>query len=251
MKNIKIKHTLLAVLLMSSMVLSSCFEEDNFLDDNLTLTGNFFPVVADLDVDTKSSYIINEIISDIFISYWTEGTLKQINVYNTPSGGVRELVSSTPHVPNFIDSLRTDVLVFDYAIPDVEPRTSVNVEVEVENENGFTKSKSFDISLDVILSGDSSVYQEGATATFDYTYWSGTTIDAVDLVQYTSVDTTVVFTVPSQTAFTGGFVLDTYQFNQVVPAQILPDSTITFEVQLINNSQADTIKTAFSFAVNK
>lgn len=246
MKDIKIKYSFLAVL-FSSIMLSSCFEEDNFLDDNLTLTGNHFPVIASFSVDTKSVYVINEVVTDAILSYWTEGSIKQINVYNTIGSGTKDIVSTTPYSANFIDSLRTDVFVFDYDIPNVEPRTSIKIEVEVENVNGLTKADDFDISLDVILSGNSSEYAALSMATFDYQYWSGTAIDAIDLVQYTEMDTTIVFTVPVQPAFAGGFILDTYQFNQVLPN--LPGEEVVFEVQLIHNAQADTIKSSFTFDV--
>jgi hypothetical protein len=256
MKNIKIKHSLLA-LLLSSIVIFSCNDDSGFLDDNLTLTGRHFPVIASFFADVKNSpYVINEVsvIENVFMSFWSEDPIKQINVYQTIShlgSNNTELVSSTNYSPDFVDSLRADVFLFDYFPPQVEAQTDIEVEVEVENENGLTKSIFFDMFYDVILDGNEGVYQELSTATFDYTYWSGTAIDAIDLVQYTSIDTTVVFTVPNQASFSGGFVLDTYQFNQLVPSQILPDSTVTFEVQLINNAQADTIKSAFTFKVSK
>ncbi|MCF6352036.1 MAG: hypothetical protein L3J06_03400 [Cyclobacteriaceae bacterium] len=260
MKNSIIKNNLIAMVL-SSLVLFSCYNDDRFLDDNLITTGKDFPVVASLSADVKDdAYVINEeaVVEDIIASYWSLGVIKELNIYETIShlnSEIKETVSSTPYSPNFVDSLRADVFIFDYTPPQVEAQTNINVEFEVENENGLTKSRSFNMYYDVIISGNEKSYAPLDTVAFGYTYWSGSVIDGIDLVKKVKnnegeIEETLIQTMPAQPAFSGGFVLDTYSFSQLVSGMVIPaDSVITFEVQLINNAQADTIKSSFTFNI--
>lgn len=136
MKNIKIKYSFLAVL-TSSVMLFSCFEEDNFLDDNLTLTENYFPVVADFYLE-EDSYAVGASAQAITV-FWSEGPIRELQLYATVGGAAETLVSTTPYTANLVDSVRADVMVIPYTVPNVASGTSIDLRVLVVNENDFTK----------------------------------------------------------------------------------------------------------------
>lgn len=144
MKNIKIKHSLF-VMIASSLIFFSCFEEDNFLDENLTLTGRHFPVVADFYLE-ESSYVAGTTANAIAV-YWSEGDISELELYATVGAADEILVSTTPFSPNLVDSVRANVTVLPYTVPNVVSGTTIDLRVSVVNTNTLTKDAddSFDV----------------------------------------------------------------------------------------------------------
>ncbi len=144
MKNIKIKHSLLAIFL-SSATLFSCYDDNSFLDDNLTLTGRHFPVIADFYIK-ESSYAAGATANAIVV-YWSEGTISELKLYATVGAADEILVSTTPYSPNFVDSVRADIMVIPYTVPNTDTDTKIELKVSIVNTNSLTKSAtdSFDV----------------------------------------------------------------------------------------------------------
>jgi hypothetical protein len=136
MKNIKIKHSLLA-LLIGSIAFFSCNDDSGFLDDNLTLTGRHFPVIASFYLE-NSTYPVGTDAQAITV-YWSEGTIKELQLFATVGSQTETLISTTSYSANFIDSVRADVTVIPYTVPNVASGITIDLRVSIINENGLSK----------------------------------------------------------------------------------------------------------------
>lgn len=129
--------------LFACMVLlfTGCFEEDNFFEDNIELTGRSFPVISDLEIiNAKSSYAEGETVR-LDVRFWSEDPIESIALSDSLIGiRAQQQFTVIPYSEAaFSETSQTDSLVIEYTVPTVpNDTTQINLEVEVTNENGLS-----------------------------------------------------------------------------------------------------------------
>jgi len=123
------------------LLLSGCFDEDNFLVDNIERTGQSFPVISNLEIiNDQSSYSEGDIVQ-LDLRFWSEDPVANIvlsdSLINLSSQ--QEVSTFSYSQAAFSETSQTDSLIIDYTIPTVpNDTTEINLEVQVNNENGLS-----------------------------------------------------------------------------------------------------------------
>lgn len=138
MKKINIK-LLLALALVISVGLTSCYKESNWLADNAELTGNHFPIIQSTSIETEN-FAVGETVS-VKCNYWSIDEVEKLELYASVDGADEALYSSTPYTHNYDPETRTDVAFLDYTIPDGSEGTEIVLRVVVVNTNGLTSKE--------------------------------------------------------------------------------------------------------------
>jgi hypothetical protein len=129
------------------VLVTGCFDEDNFLAENIERTGEKYPVVSDLKVVSgRDTFQVGE-AAQLDVRFWSEGTVASINVYDSlivDGVGVRaqqQVASIDPSQAAFSEVSQTDSLIVEYTIPSsISDTTFVDLDVEVVNENGLSET---------------------------------------------------------------------------------------------------------------
>ncbi|TNE61228.1 MAG: hypothetical protein EP344_06230 [Bacteroidetes bacterium] len=138
------KTGLLALLL--GLVLSGCYKEPNWLDDNVTTGKGNYPVIATLTLANGNSFSIGE-TAQLDLRYWSLDPIKEIQLYSVIDG-TENLESSSPHVANFAEDSQTDKMILDYTVPSVpNDITEITLKVTIVNENTLTRSSTVKINV--------------------------------------------------------------------------------------------------------
>lgn len=132
-----IYQALLATIIVG--LLASCYEEENWLEDNITPTGEYFPTIYMNDLE--SEYVPNEAVS-IVLEFASQGTLKNIILYQKLGEADEAVVSTTPYQPAFSEKKAQDTLALTYVVPALTDTTEITLRAEAVNANGLTKSSS-------------------------------------------------------------------------------------------------------------
>lgn len=130
-------QALLAAVIIS--LLASCYEEEVWLEDNITPTGEYFPTIYMNDLE--SEYTPNDAVS-VVLEFASQGTLENIILYQKVGGADEALVSTNPYQPAFSEKKAQDTLALTYTVPALTDTTEIVLRAEAVNTNGFTKSSS-------------------------------------------------------------------------------------------------------------
>ncbi|MEN7548120.1 hypothetical protein AAG747_09370 [Rapidithrix thailandica] len=135
-KNIKFRNFLgLAVMALG---LFSCYEEDNFLEDNITDTGRSFPNIYMNEI--QSEYLSGEKVT-VELEFFSDDPIKEIKLYEiitTEDDTDTTLLSTNPYQPAFSKVKSQDTLVLYYEVPVIDQNTEITLDAEVINENTLT-----------------------------------------------------------------------------------------------------------------
>ena len=120
-------------------LLASCYEEENWLEDNITPTGEYYPTIYmnDLAKEYKSGAAV-----EVVLEFASQGTLSEIVLYQTLDTLAETEVSRTPYQPAFSEIKAQDTLALTYIVPAVADTTEITLRAEAVNANGFTASSS-------------------------------------------------------------------------------------------------------------
>jgi hypothetical protein len=140
------------VLLGFLILTTACFEEDNFVGDNIERTGEMYPVVSNLTiVSGRDTFQVGETVG-LDLRFWSEGTVAAVNAYdslyisgadldsvradtglvdipNDTTFGVRrqqQFASPDPSSAAFSEVSQTDSLIIDYQVPTLPDTFFVN-----------------------------------------------------------------------------------------------------------------------------
>lgn len=138
MKKISFIPIIFVSLLMIGL-LSSCYEEDVWLEDNIITTGEYFPVIYMNDLN--SEYQADEAVS-VVLEYFSLGTLEEIVLYQKVGEEDEEVVLSTPPNGAFSERKAQDTLALTYTVPMITDTVDITLRAEAINANGLTKSSS-------------------------------------------------------------------------------------------------------------
>lgn len=137
-----------SLLLLSVLVLTSCYSEDNWITDNLEETGRAYPNIADVTIlNNQNEYTEGDVI-EIDVRFWSEDPVNDIKLYHILEDengdelvGMTEVLSVDYSEATFSTETQTDVVVLEYEVPEItEDPTIINFIIEVENVNGLTEN---------------------------------------------------------------------------------------------------------------
>jgi len=127
------------------LVMMSCLEEDNWLEDNIEPTGNHYPTIADLDIrnpDPQGVYQAGETIN-LDLLFWSEDEVSEIVLRDSVvnESAQQEYSRYSYSEAKFFEETQTDSLGMEYTIPSVPNDPSqIHLQVEVINENGLSRT---------------------------------------------------------------------------------------------------------------
>lgn len=123
------------------LLLTSCLEEDNWLEENIKETGNQYPNISDFEIENlKDEYAEGETVQ-LDLLFWSESPIQEIVLRDSVVNESPQQVYSrfSPDEASFSEASQTDSLRIAYQIPTVPNDTSqINLEIEIVNENGLT-----------------------------------------------------------------------------------------------------------------
>ena len=136
-KTVYLYQLLLAVLIVG--LLASCYEEENWLEDNITPTGKYYPTIYmnDLEKEYSSGADVR-----VVLEFASQGTLEKINLYQQLDTAAEEVVSTYPYQPAFSPKKAQDTLALTYVVPAVADTLKITLRAEAVNANGLTQSSS-------------------------------------------------------------------------------------------------------------
>ena len=120
-------------------LLTSCYEEENWLEDNITPTGEYYPTIYMNDLDGEYA-AGDEVIVDL--EFASQGTLENIVLYQQLGEAEEEVVSTTPYQPAFSQKKSQDTLALTYVVPSITDTVEITLRAEAVNANGLTTSSS-------------------------------------------------------------------------------------------------------------
>ncbi len=138
MKNINIR-IILAFIVLSSLAVSSCYKEADWVDENAELSGKHFPIIQSTYLD-KATYNVGETVIDTVL-YWSIDEVEKLDLYASIDGADEELYSSTPYSHNYFPKTRTDVAALTYVVPDGTQGKEISLRVVVVAKNGLTSKE--------------------------------------------------------------------------------------------------------------
>jgi hypothetical protein len=123
------------------LLVTSCLEEDNWLEENIKETGNQYPNISDFEIENlKDEYAEGETVQ-LDLLFWSESPIQEIVLRDSVVNESPQQVYSrfSPDEASFSEASQTDSLRIAYQIPTVPNDTSqINLEIEIVNENGLT-----------------------------------------------------------------------------------------------------------------
>lgn len=141
-----LKHIL--VFGAAMILLSSCYKEDYFLDDNTTSDGKHFPIVQSVEVSNEpNSGFVEGNTVELTVHYWSEDPILQYELYETVGAGSETLYSTTPYQFTYDEEAQSEVVTLTYEVPAGSSGQSIVLNVVLVNENGLTKSKSATVDI--------------------------------------------------------------------------------------------------------
>ena len=145
MKNIK----LITFLFLTSLLVTSCYEETYWVDENVTSEGKHFPVISTLLVDNtpESGTFAEGESAQISVFYWSIDPIKELQLMQTVDS-VETMVDVKPYASNFDDLKQTDKMTFSYLVPSGTTGTEIPLRIIVVNTNGLTRDKSTTITVE-------------------------------------------------------------------------------------------------------
>ncbi|MGB3851792.1 MAG: hypothetical protein WA958_17620 [Tunicatimonas sp.] len=138
MKNINNLPKLLLVLIVVSL-LSACYEEEVWLEDNITPSGEYFPTIYMNSLENE--YQAGDAVP-VVLEFASQGTLQEIVLYQTLGDTPEEVVSRNPYQPAFSQVKAQDTLALVYTVPAIADTIEVELRAEAVNSNGLTTSSS-------------------------------------------------------------------------------------------------------------
>ena len=130
--------------------LSSCYDQEDPLDDLITRTGNYYPAIANIRTLEDQGFTVDFSPGGnvaLEMQYWSIDPIDVVNFYDVINSDTT-LVSSTPYEPAFSQRAGTETLVFNYTVPLLPVDTEVTLLFEVVNQNTLSYSRTFGFEIE-------------------------------------------------------------------------------------------------------
>lgn len=118
---------------------AACYEEENWLEDNITPTGEYYPTIYMNALEDE--YKVGDPVS-VVLEFASQGTLEEIVLYQKLGDADEEELSRSPYQPAFSEAKAQDTLALVYTVPTVTDTLEIALRAEAINSNGLTKSSS-------------------------------------------------------------------------------------------------------------
>jgi hypothetical protein len=135
------------------LFITACKKSVDFIADNTNVTGTgYIPVSSNPLIDfnvtpnktltatlgTSTPVYTGSSMLSVELQYFSQGPVKEINLYATVGTGLRTLVSVTPYAAAFSQIKRLDTLMVSYVVPaSVPANTGIKLEYEILNQNAL------------------------------------------------------------------------------------------------------------------
>lgn len=131
------------------LLLSSCYEQQTWVDKNVKEGGNYYPYIQLVDVSNlpESGLFTEGDAVDVRVQYWSVDPVSSLDLYATVNG-TEGLVSSTPYTYSFDAESNAEVTTLAYTVPTGSSGTNIDLRVVVVNENELTREKTTSISVE-------------------------------------------------------------------------------------------------------
>jgi hypothetical protein len=139
---------LLALLASSTLALTGCYEEPDWLGDNTVSLGNF-PVISSFSVVDNREFELGETV-ELDLRFWSDAPIQEI-VLSSLIGDTKTEAATFGYTPNFAEDSQTDKLLMSYTIPNELPEdvSSISLEVNIINENGLNRTRTVTVNVNV------------------------------------------------------------------------------------------------------
>lgn len=139
---------LLALLASSTLALTGCYEEPDWLGDNTVSLGNF-PVISSFSVVDDREFELGETV-ELDLRFWSDAPIQEI-VLSSLIGDTKAEVATFGYTPNFAEDSQTDKLLMSYTIPNELPDgvSSISLEVNIINENGLNRTRTVTVDVEM------------------------------------------------------------------------------------------------------
>jgi hypothetical protein len=136
-------------------VITSCYQESNWLADHAELTGNHYPIIQRTSVNADTAEVGQSL--EVTCHFWSIDEIESLELYASVGGGDEMLYSSSPYEHNYDPETRTDVARLEYIVPTGTEGSMIVLRVVVVNANGLTsreeeitQNNGFDITTFVV-----------------------------------------------------------------------------------------------------
>ena len=138
------------IVLLAGMAfwLSSCYEQQTWVDANVTEGGKYFPVIQLMTVSNtpaSGSFAVGAEVK-VAVQYWSVDPVKSLDLYSTVNG-TESLFSSTPYSYSYDADAKAEIMTLSYTVPAAAAGSTVNLKVKVLCENDLSREKSTVISV--------------------------------------------------------------------------------------------------------
>ena len=130
--------------------LSSCYEQEDPLDDLINRSGNHYPAIANIRTLEDQGLTVDFSPGGnvaLEMQYWSIDPIDVVNFYDIIDNDT-SLISSNPYQPAFSRRSGTDTLVFNYTVPALPVDTEITLMFEVVNENTLSYARTFDFEIE-------------------------------------------------------------------------------------------------------
>ncbi|MDT0677970.1 hypothetical protein [Autumnicola musiva] len=120
-----------------AIAVTSCYNDDLWLDENAEETGRSTPVIASFTTADGDYSPGSEITLDL--RYWSNDSIEQVDFFAQVDGHPElDDLRVFPYEEAYSALSRTDSLLIDYTVPNVPSGTEFEFQVVVRNVNGLT-----------------------------------------------------------------------------------------------------------------
>ena len=130
------------------LVFSSCYEEEDWLGDNLADGGTYFPVIQSVLTELPDDATFSEGTTvNVSVWYWSRDAVKEVKITETIDGVEKQLTSSGSST-RFDVEKNVDVLEYDYAIPAGSSGKEITITATVITVNDLDRVKSSSFTVE-------------------------------------------------------------------------------------------------------
>ncbi len=126
------------------VALSSCYEEEYFLDDNTTSDGRHFPVIQTIVIEGSGNE--GETIN-LVMHYFSQDPVDKYELYAKVGSDSEALYSTTDYSYDYDEETESEVVSLPYVIPAGSSGQKVSFRIVVINENELYREKSTSINV--------------------------------------------------------------------------------------------------------
>ena len=126
------------------IAMAACEKSKDVVEDETVPTeARYYPVSTNALVDMSDNKAIDKRVYDKGVTfntelqYFSEGTIKEINLYRTIGSGSREQIFNSAYKPAFSSIKRLDTILVAYTVPDTTSKTKIKLEYEILNTNNL------------------------------------------------------------------------------------------------------------------